>query len=148
MRTRRTLLAPLALVVALGPAGCGAGASSAPSKAEYVKQADAICRAATAKVTTAAAKVFTGGTPTLPQVRAYATRSFFPVIEQELKDLRGLTPPDGDAARTAAIYDAVQAGVDKARGNPVLLGIAGARNPFTPANAKANAYGLTVCGAT
>jgi hypothetical protein len=148
MRTGHTLLTPLALVVALAAAGCGAGASSAPSKAEYVKQADAVCRAATAKVTTAAAKAFRGGTPTLPQVRAYATHSFFPVIEQELKDLRALTPPDGDRARTTAIYDAVQAGVDRARGNPVLLGIAGARNPFTAANAKANAYGLTVCGAS
>ena len=140
-----SLLAAAAVVVAL--AGCGGGEEPRPAKADYLRRANAICRVANAKVVTGAKQAFGDAAPTLAQIRAYADTTFFPVIERELRDLRALRAPEGDDARTAEIFDAVEAGLRRARTDPAQLGVPGASGPFARANARADAYGLTVCGA-
>jgi hypothetical protein len=144
------LLAVLSAAALLTAAGCGSSdddKADALSKPEYVKQANAICKAATTKVTAEAEKVFTGAAPTPAQIKSYAEKTFFPVIGQEVKDLRALPAPEGDEDTTKAIFDAVDAGLAKAKSDPALLAASDAGNPFVDANKKANAYGLTVCGA-
>lgn len=147
LRTATGLLAAVALAVA----GCGGSDDKGPdalTKPEYVKQADAICKVASGKVTTVAQVVFTKAQPSAAEIRSFADKTFLPVFERELKDLRALVPPKGDEATTTAIYDAVQTGLDKADKDPALLGVSDSTGPFADANAKANAYGLTVCGAS
>lgn len=151
MRLSRTICIALATGLALAAPGCGSGddgGAKAPSKATYVTRANAICRTANTRITTAAKRTFTAAVPTLPQIRRYASATFFPVVERELRDLRALTPPAGDDGAAEAVYDAIEHGLARARANPVLLGLPGKRNPFTAANAQARRYGLTVCGAS
>jgi hypothetical protein len=149
MRLRRLLTVLSAAALLTAAAGCGSDDDKADalSKPEYVKQANAICQAASTKVTTEAEKVFTGAAPTPAQIKAYADKTFLPVIGQEVKDLRALPAPEGDEDTTKAIYDAVDAGLAKAKANPALLAASDSSSPFADANEKANAYGLTVCGA-
>lgn len=151
MRPSRTPAVALAAALTLTAAGCGSGGgdgAKAPSRAAYVARANTICRTANTRITTAAKQTFTAAVPTLPQIRRYASATFFPVVERELRDLRALTPPARDDGAAEAVYDAIEHGLTRARANPVLLGLPGKRNPFTAANAQARRYGLTVCGAS
>jgi hypothetical protein len=149
MRLRPLLAALSAAALLTAAAGCGGDDKQADalSKPEYVKQANAICKAANTKVTAEAEKVFTSAAPTPAQIRSYAEKTFFPIIGQEVKDLRALPAPKGDEDTTKAIFDAVDAGLTKAKSDPALLSASDSSSPFVDANKKATAYGLTVCGA-
>ncbi|UTI65259.1 hypothetical protein NBH00_03375 [Paraconexibacter antarcticus] len=151
MRPSRTPAVALAAALTLTAAGCGSGggdSAKAPSKATDVARADAICRTANTRITTAAKQTFTAAVPTLPQIRRYASTAFFPVVERELRDLRALTPPAGDDGAAEAIYDCDRARPDSGARESGAARTAREAQPFTAANAQARRYGLTVCGAS
>jgi hypothetical protein len=131
-------------VIAFAIAGCGGG-DDAPSKAEYIGKADAICKKGNDEIAKGAAAL--GASPTPDEATTFAKDKLIPNIEGQLSDLRDLDKPDGDGDTIDAITDALQSGLDKAKADPSSL-VSGdaATTPFADANAKADAYGLKVCG--
>jgi hypothetical protein len=159
VKTPTTLLC---LVLSAALAGCGGGSTdSGPSKAEFIKQADAQCRvnnaralrenqAATAAVKGAADdnEVFTKLKPILQKGLAEQ--------QADLRAFEKLTPPKADAAKVKkmiayteaanAQLSAIAAAVDQ-RNTKVLLA-AQKKQAAIQAKAKAylRAYGFKECG--
>ncbi len=143
------------LVFALIAAGCSSSSKSSSSstttlpaltKADFVKQANAICTGYTAKIGAAASGV-TDSTPQAEQVDIVQNK-VIPLLRQEVADLRKLTPPAADKAQVAAIFDAVSTGIDNAeqklKTDPAAA-LGSDYKPFTHADELGNAYGLTEC---
>ncbi|WP_320672908.1 hypothetical protein [Patulibacter defluvii] len=133
--------------VAVGLVLAGCGGDDGPTKAEYVREANAICkRADAASQRTARERIARlGGSPTREQLVALVREVALPSIEGQLRDLRALDRPKDDADAVAEIYDALDGEIAKVRADPALA-VAG--NPFAGSSAKAHAYGLDACGRT
>jgi hypothetical protein len=142
--TKRTCGAiAIALLIAVA-AGCGSSDSDkAPTKAEFLKKGNAICKAGDTKTNAAGKKLFKGGKPSQAQMMAFAKNTLLPSVTEQVNGVAGLTPPKGDEAKVKAIVTSAQASLAKAKANPKLL-VAG--DPFTKTNKLAKDYGLTVCG--
>jgi hypothetical protein len=144
------VIAALAAGVALVAAGCGdeeestaTGASGAPSsRAEFIAEADAICRRYLNELDRAAAEAFRGRT-SAKEIERYISDEFAPATEDELAEIRALTPPAGDEEEVDAILDAAENAVDAVGDNPSLFSTG---SPFAKANRLASEYGLRVCG--
>ncbi len=141
------VLAGLLATLAVAAAGCGGDDKPAPTKEQYVRQANATCKVANEKLTSSAVAAFAGAQPTEASIERYAKDSGFPTLDQLIKDLRALTPPEGDEDAVAGAYDALQGAVDKSKADPKLLTAPEETGPFKEANQKLNAYGLDACGA-
>ena len=125
--------------------GCGSSESSdrRPSKAVFLKRANAICAKGTNKIDAAGTSAFKSpGNPTQAETTAFAKSVVVPTVQRELDQLRALSPPKGDEARVKEILDKSQAAVAKVRANPALLG---GENGSDEANRLATAYGLAAC---
>ena len=140
-----TLLAALFATSALIVAGCGGDDSSddepAPTKAEYITQADDICVADQEEIQTAAADV--SGDPDDPATQEVVTNDVLPIYQDQLAELRDLTPPEGDEDATEAIYSALEEALAAVDEDPAAIG-----DPtvFAEANDLATEYGLKECG--
>lgn len=141
------VLTGLLAALAVAAAGCGGDDTPAPTKEQYVRQANATCKVANEKLTSSAVKAFAGAQPTEASVEQYAKDSGYPTLDQLIKDLRALAPPKGDEDTVAGLYDALQGAVDKTKDDPKLLTAPEETGPFKDANQKLNAYGLGACGA-
>lgn len=141
-----TLLAALFATSALIAAGCGGDDSSsdepAPTKAEYITQADDICAADQEEIQTAAADV--SGDPSDPATQEVVTNDVLPIYQDQLDELRGLTPPEGDEEATEGIYNALEEALSAVEEDPAAIGDP---TTFADANEQATEYGLEVCGA-
>jgi len=100
-KRKPTIPATLALLAVLALAGCG---SSAPTKAQYVAKADAICATESAKtaplireVTVAASALGTGSANGVPKL-ASAVSELHDVTATYLAQLQKLEQPSGDHA--------------------------------------------------
>lgn len=168
MRSRMiaTSLAGLALVLA----GCGgdddeetttAASTQATTpvvatvtKAEYIAQADAICKTEDAASQAAAAAAIEAlgveGEPSDAQLTKIAGDIAVPSFEKQLTALRALPKPEADAAAIDAIYADLESAVTKAKEDPSILlaSSAAAENPLAAAAAKAQAFGMKECGSS
>lgn len=139
--------------------------SLVPSKRDYIVQADTICGQADQTIQTEAEVglgigandfeltpegeiVFKSGRrPTDARIRRFGTEVVIPTLREQLADLRALTPPSGDEAEVAAIYDRAQAGLDRLAGDPRAFGDEGAvRRALTEARRLGRRYGFYECG--
>jgi hypothetical protein len=110
-------------VVLLGAgagAGCGGDDEEPLSKAEYIKQGDAICKKAQA------------------EGKKDRRRS-----EALLEELRDLPAPEGDEDTLNGIYDGIEEGLEKIEDNPTIL--LSEDNPFEKASQEAEDYGFEEC---
>jgi hypothetical protein len=130
------------LCVAGAIAGCGGG-SGALSKAEFDKQANAICARGTAEVNAAGKRMFTSR-PSQAQLVAFARSTVIPNIQSQISQVRKLKPPSGDRKTVDGILASAQAALDKVKANPALVAQNGP-GPFAEADRRARAYGLTAC---
>src|SRR5689334_17104526 len=144
---RRTLM--VSLVAALAFAGCGGGdddkgdgGGKPLTKAEFIRQADAICTAGDAKI--AAATKDLGADTDKDAIAKVIGDSVLPNIQEQHDKIADLAAPKGDEDEIDAMLSTLQAALDKGKADPAS--IAGESDPFAEANAKAKAYGLTVCG--
>lgn len=144
---KKTLLAFFALLAAtmLVATGCGGDDSSeesAPTKAEYITQADDICAADQEEIQTAAADV--SGDPSDAATQEVVTNDVLPIYQEQLDELRALTPPEGEEEATAGIYDALEEALAAIEEDPAAIGDP---TTFADANEQAVDFGLEVCGA-
>jgi len=152
----RRLATSLALLLAAGAliAGCGGGgddndttASSGPvTKDAYITRADQICAQGTLTIGQAGREQFGSSQPTQDQAVQFGQDTVVPSLEDTLTKLRALDPPPGDQAKTSAIYDALEQGIDKLKQDPGLFVESGQSGAFERANGLAQAYGFQQCG--
>lgn len=151
------LLAALAAISMIA-AGCGGGddstdstASSGLTKAEFLKQGNAICAKGEKELNEEFEKfaeeenLSENKPPTEAQL-AKATEEFFlPIIKEQVEGIRGLSPPAGEEQQVDKVLTAAEEGIEKAEEDPASLANE-KEDPFAKANELANEYGLTKCG--
>jgi hypothetical protein len=163
MRSRLNLGVVLAATLVVGlAAGCGSSSSksttstpattattSTPplSKAEFLKQGNAICQRGNQQINAAVAQAFPKNKqPTPAATRRFGESVVVPNIESQISHIRALPAPAGDEAKVKTLLDAAQSALEKVKADSALL--VGKTDPFKAANKLATAYGLTVCGAS
>jgi ribonuclease D len=149
----------LAALVGLGlvVAGCGSSSSSTSStaaapaltKAEYVKQGNAICKASKAErqaAFTAYAKAHhlnNNSAPTNAQAAQLATTVLIPSIQATISAIKALVPPNSDQAQVTAMLAASHQDLDRAKQDPAQMVTSGGQ--FAHSGKLLHAYGLTSC---
>lgn len=124
--------------------GCGSD-SSAPTQAEFVKEATAICRKGEeerGEVFKRLSQKYAGKQPSL-KTREEAVLKLIEPYRQQTEQLAELTPPKGDEAQVEAIVAAMESGVERAEGSPASLLSSGSL--FQKANKLATDYELSRC---
>lgn len=100
-----------ALIVALlvtSVAGCdGDERTPAPTKEEFIAQAEAICSAADRDLRAAGEGVYTGDGLD-EQEAAVVEKRVIPIFQREVDELRALTPPRGDEETIGAALSAAE----------------------------------------
>jgi hypothetical protein len=133
-----------------GGATTGTGGGAPPTKAEFVAAADRICAATDAKIEAAAAKLRASatksGTIPVPQVTRFLTKTSLPAYDELLDKLHTLVPPKGDEKAIDGLVAALAGAIDTAKADPVKYSKNGTPDPFDDANARAQRYGMKVCG--
>ena len=134
------------LVAALPAAGCGGSDDDAPTKAEFITQADAVCKKAHDKFEKDFNAAFAGNPqPSQAQLNEFALSTLVPGVQGEIDDISALEPPSGDEAEVNAIIDAVQGGVDKIKADPEVLSPQVKFDPLGKNHRLAKAYGMKEC---
>jgi len=161
--TKRALAALIAcLAIAAVAAGCGGGSDStsgsdsteasgsAPTKAVFIKEADAVCQKADVALNKEVEEyaeengISTKKEPTKDQQVELYEAVVLPNVQGQGEGIAALTPPEGDEEAVEEITDALEEGVEDAEADPEQL-VEG-KNPLADASSKATAYGMTVCG--
>jgi hypothetical protein len=146
------------LLTGLALAGCGEGDGSAEvegagtgiEKAVFIKKADAVCMKTIKKVGKEA-KPFLGElTVRSEEARRAAEKRLLPrilapALQAELKELRALGIPDGDAEQIEAFLDAIQKVAEMAKTNPHALAPGSKPDLFAAARERGQDYGITFC---
>jgi len=131
-------------VVLLGAFGCGG--SDSPTKAEFVKQADAIC-AETDKTQRVGLADYQQENPGSESNEAGQSKAIvevgLPPIRQEAEELAALEAPSGDEEKIEALVTEIEKAIEKSEADPTLL--LGAENPFDQATKLATEYGFKAC---
>ena len=108
---RTSKLITSACIAALVLAACGSSYKGL-SKAEFVKQADAICVANQAETEKLAKAV--GDNPTVAEVKDVYADQLMPAFEDQVDELRALKPPEADRETISKMLDDLSAGIDQA----------------------------------
>jgi hypothetical protein len=139
-----TLTGCALLAAGLLAAGCGGGDDNL-TKAEFLKQGNAVCKKGNDQIDKAARQTFGKKHPSQAELNTFANDTLIPVVQQEIDGIRDLNPPSEDEDQVNAIVDEAQAALDKGKDDPSLLTNEKA-DPFKKANKLANDYGLKECG--
>jgi hypothetical protein len=136
-------------------AGCGGGddsssTSSSITKAQFIKQADAICAKGN-KENEAEFEEFAkekglseSKEPTKAQQEEAISDIVAPGVQKQIEEIDALGAPEGDEGKVEAMIAAVEEGAGKIEENPASL-IEG-KNPLAKGSKLAKEYGLKTCG--
>jgi hypothetical protein len=152
MKGPKSVLAIAALAIAaLTVAACGSSSKStsktpatskpAITKAQFVKRANAICKAGNKTTRAAGSKL--GKNPSKAQFTAFVKKTNVPSIQAQINAVRALGAPPADAATVKKFLALAQADLDRVKKKPGLLG--GKRDPFADFAKVAHPYGLKSC---
>jgi hypothetical protein len=146
MRIREICGPALATSLASGllAASCGGG-DDAPTKAEFIEQADAICKKAHRNFEKEFQQAFGGERPSNADLKNFAKSDLVPGTEGQIAEISALEPPSGDQAQVDAIIEAVQAGVDKIKADPGILLPSVPEDPLAEGHRLAKEYGMKEC---
>ena len=144
------LIAVTALV-----AGCGSSddesSTSSLTKAEFVKQGNAICRNGNTKIESEFEEfaekhhLKKNEKPSEPVLEEATETILVPAISSQVEEIRALGTPEGDEGEVDKILSGAEEAVEEAEEDPVAF--AEEESPkLTKVNEEARAYGLTVCG--
>lgn len=149
MRGRKVTFAVLAvLLAAVVGFGCGSddGSESALTKAEFIKQADAICEQGNARIEAEAeefGKEHESEQGTEEHQKQLVTEVVVPGIQAQAEKIADLGAPEGDEETIEEMIEAVEEGAAELEANP-LAGMEG-KAPLGDASKIARAYGLREC---
>jgi hypothetical protein len=142
---RRTSFALAGAMGSLALAACGGG--GAPSKAEYIKKADAICAKGNQEAATAARSALTSNNPSPEEAQA-AVAKVVPVLKKHVAELKALKRPDGDKEQLNTLYaavDKVVASYEEAAQDPTKAAALFKSDVNDEANKLAADYGMKEC---
>ena len=134
--------AAVSLIVVSVLAACGGGSEDRLTKEEFLTQGNAICSSGDEKIGAAAESTFGSSEPTQEEIGAFASETIVPTIQDEIDQLRDLSPPKEDEDQVNAMLDEAQSALDNLKANPELATQGGG---FEEANRLAKDYGLTAC---
>lgn len=139
LRVNRAMLTTTG-VVALCAAGCGGG-DDGPSSAEFVKQANVVCKRHYVKISAAASKVLAGGK--LPDPRQFgklAQGTIIPEYRAQIAELGAIEPSSDKKADYRAWLADSKTLERRLEGNPALI-----QNPkaLAAVNGQGDALGLS-----
>lgn len=128
--------------------GCGGGSSTTSSaeitKAEFINQADAICRESNAAIESEAQRLFgAGAKPSKQDEAAFVTDTLVPSIEEDNDRIRALPLPSGDEEEISEFLYLSDTGAAEAKADPE--GFPQSAPSLKGARKGAKAYGLQ-CG--
>ncbi len=123
------------------PIGCG-GDEEQLTKAQFLKQGNAICKQAGAEQAGLASHYKKG--QVAPGEFEVVTAVFVPPMERELRRLKALAPPQDDDKQVLAILEGIEKGIKDAKFDYLDLFVK-ETDPFDQANEKAQKYGLDIC---
>jgi hypothetical protein len=140
-----------AVIAALAVAGCGGSdddGTTAPAsltKAQYVKQADAVCAKTEGRQQLLVKKFSEKGLKqsAATEVKLVVFAGIPPLVTQA-EELAAIPLPSSGADEAQAFVKAFEAGVKEAEAKPAAL-LNLETNPFTKAESLARKYGLQVC---
>ena len=146
----------LAALVALAAivAGCGSDDSETTSsltKAEFIKQADAICKKENAKIATefkSFAKengIPLDKEPNPEQGEELVEEILIPNVKSQAEAIRDLGAPSGEEEKVTELLESLDEGIEEAEEDPGAL-FSSETDSFAKANKLARDYGLEVCG--
>ena len=149
------LLAGVVAIAALA-AGCGSSsgdsteATAALTKAEFIKQGDAICEKGSKQIEGEAEEFaeennIDTSKPTEKQQEEVIATVVAPALQTQADELSELGAPEGEEGKTAAIFDALEAGAEELEDDPGTLLEKGA-DPLGKANELATKFGFKDCG--
>ena len=131
------------LVTACGSSG---GSEKTIAKADYVKQANAICAAASTDLDKVSSKI--GADATEADLEKFLTDDLVPNVKGQIDKLRDLGYPEGDKATLSGILDDADQVLDDISKDPATYIKNVDKDPFVEVNKGFSAYGLTDCGST
>jgi hypothetical protein len=147
---RRTFAIVLSVLAVAGiAAGCGGDDSEPLTKAEFIKQADAVCK--DAKETKQ--KDFEKFTKEIEDGKKKATTSteqelidavVVPALEKQSAVLGELDPPEGEEEKVEALHAELDNVLAEAKENPTGSEVSAA--PFAKLQKSSNEYGFKYCG--
>ena len=140
------------LAVALVVAGCGSSSDTTASltKAEFVKQGNAICAAGNKEINAEFEKFFKEGEfgkkkqPTQAQFEEGAEEIVVPSIRKQIDGLSELSAPEGEEQQFEALLENAEGQLEKGEEDPSLL-TEESNHLFASVNKEAKALGLTSC---
>jgi hypothetical protein len=155
-----SLVAVAAMIVVC--AGCGGGdnggsttaatATASPTKAAFIKKADALCAKGNTRINleiekfAAESKSGTAGSARA-QEEAMLSQVLAPGIGRQADEIASLSAPKGDEEEIEAIVGAIEAGAAKGEKDPSSITVLESKpGAFSEASKLARAYGLQVCG--
>ena len=142
--------------IVLAALGCGGGADESTTgypagvsrplaKVEFLAEADRICHSTNAQIEAAADDLATGPRDPAPaEVRRVVIGVAIPALEAEVRAIRALGAPAGDAREIAAIIDATERGIAQIRADPAAV-LNGPPPALREAGRLARAYGSAEC---
>ena len=141
---RKLILGACALLATgLMVTGCG-GDDDELTKAEFVEQANAICKAGNKKIDAAAEEALNPNKrPSNAQLEEFATETVIPNIQGQVDDVRELEPPSEDQEQIDEFLESAQGEIDRLEENP--SGLFTDESSFVETNQLARAYGLDEC---
>ena len=148
----KRLIALLAgvMAIAIVAAGCGGSDSDSLSKAEYIKQGDALCKKGSGEiekeVETYAREnnISLKSEPSEEQLEAISEDVVIPAVQSQLDGLKDLGTPSEDEAKSNEVLDALEAGIEKGEEDPGAF-VEG-KGTLGKANELAEEFGFKVCG--
>ena len=143
----RRAAAAAVIVVGMIVAGsaCGSSDDTGLSKADFIAQADAICK----KYNDLSIKATSGlKNPTDADLVTAIKTKIVPLLPKQEAELRSLKPPKADRAVVKQFLDTLQkASDDLANDTAAMVKTKGASANVAAVSAQSAAYGFKVCGA-
>lgn len=137
----------IALLATGAAAGCGGDDEEPLSKAEHIKQGDALCKKYDAEIEKQVKEMFPdlgeNERPSEEQLKTFTGDVIVPEGERLLGDLRDLSQPEGDEDTLNAIYDGFDEALAKVEDDPKVL--LSDEDPFEAPSKAAGDYGFKEC---
>jgi hypothetical protein len=128
----------------------GEAGGSSEAKAEFIKEAETICRESYASTNVEGQKFAIKNNinikkPTKAQTEELIGKVLGPAVREQAKAISDLGAPSGEEAEVKAIVKAIKAGAEETEENPRTLMKQKDGGPFAKANELVEAYGLKGC---
>ena len=136
---RSSSLPPAAGAPERAPPAARAPRSTAPTKAEYVTKANAICNATNGPLAATAVKLASHPSPV--EAAHIIAGSFIPQIKSQLSQIQAIGTPAGDQPAIATMDRLLAGDIIRIEKDPALAGPAA----FDDFAKVAHGYGLTAC---